>query len=121
MRFGDYLAEGTPGALVLLSKGSAAAGVVQYAANVECSNSELKVANPRCLVIQVPGHGFDQITNLMGINAAFYDYGENGRLDILVNSCKEVMSSPGLRCSISAFYNYISLDAFFLKSLGTDG
>lgn len=39
------------------------------------------------------------------------------RLDFLVN----VWDSEKNTFSISAFYNYLSIDAFFLKALGVDG
>lgn len=55
-----------------------------------------------------------------GINVAFFDYGENGRLDFLVNTIsKDNKNNP--RYTIVAFYNYISLDAFFIKALGING
>lgn len=33
-----------------------------------------------------PGDHFYLITEMEGINVAFFDFGENGRLDFLVNS-----------------------------------
>ena len=67
-----------------------------------------------------PGSHFYLITELEAINVAFFDYGENGRLDFLVNTIsKDEELNP--RYNIAAFYNYISLDAFFLKALGLNG
>lgn len=67
-----------------------------------------------------PGDHFYLITEMEGINVAFFDFGENGRLDFLVNSIS-MDEDQKPRYNLAAFYNYISLDAFFLKALGING
>ncbi|KAM3143943.1 hypothetical protein pb186bvf_003994 [Paramecium bursaria] len=122
LRFGDYKATGYPGALINLNNST---GVPRtfYLSNQQCNNDacpQLQTAsgtrNPRYLAIQDPGDGFSQINKFNSINGAFFDYGENGRLDMLVN-----VAVNKTNYNITAFYNYISIDAFYLKSLGING
>lgn len=79
MRFGDFLMSGYPGALLTVSK-QGSNPKVAYLANVGITDSQLEVANPRCLQLQLQPDipGFGQLGEYTAINGAFLDFGENG-------------------------------------------
>ncbi|CAD8196839.1 unnamed protein product [Paramecium pentaurelia] len=122
LRFGDYLASGYPGAFMIIYNETTYKPNIYYLKNVPISTDcELESRMCRQLIVDNdPGDRFYLITEMEGINVAFFDFGENGRLDFLVNSIS-MDEDQKPRYNLAAFYNYISLDAFFLKSLGING
>lgn len=113
LRFGDYKCTGYPGALLTVTKEQET--FTYYVENDYAPpDTQLVVNSKRFIYLETNPNiakDFAQIYKQQSLAGAWFDYGENGRLDFIIYNDESIM----------AFYNYLSNDELYLKALGLDG
>lgn len=123
IRSGDFNLDGFPDLLIPMV-GADGSTIIELWENVPCTESlcgpEATSSNRR--TFQQMTNGVNALSDVKGSYvAAFFDFDEDGVLDILTLSEKVSEKDSSVTPTINAVFNNFFNDAFFLKTMGLNG
>lgn len=122
IRFGDIQLDGKPDIAITVSQDTQNPATKFFSAE-SCSDDTKKLMNlpantdsfdfSKCRYFTAASGAMDKIQNLTSYSLSFFDFAELGTYSFLV-----VQKNDKNAYYISAFYNYLNVDFYFLKSSG---